>query len=89
MTWRTLKQWNKKGRKVIAGEHSRLRDPDTGEALFCKKQAEKVKVVYRDPEGWDDIDDDDGFDEDGHFPSFVYEDYDEQDYELDDAFRKF
>ena len=53
MTWRTMKQWNKRGKYITKGEKCRLRDPD-GVCLWHKDQVENsINRTYTDYERYE------------------------------------
>lgn len=40
MTWKTMQEWNEKGRYITKGQKCKLRDPD-GNCLWSKEQTKK------------------------------------------------
>jgi hypothetical protein len=45
MTWRTMSEWNAKGKAVVKGTKCILRDPD-GNCLFSSNQVQPRKERY-------------------------------------------
>lgn len=73
MVWRTMEEWNDRGRFISRGEKCLLRDPD-GNCLWNKDQTSKTKrkdsyretrrewfcpneANYNEYKDWDDLDD--------------------------------
>lgn len=53
MTWKTMQEWNEKGRYIAKGQKCKLRDPD-GNCLWSKEQTKKSKGKE-----WDDWEEND------------------------------